>query len=67
MRKSFGQKDFQWAFFYQRQCFGCRRWQNFGNAKGIDTGKDEIIDRRDFILSPGFVDKHTHGIGGVDF
>ncbi|ABP68111.1 N-acetylglucosamine-6-phosphate deacetylase [Caldicellulosiruptor saccharolyticus DSM 8903] len=38
-----------------------------GTQKGIDTGKDEIIDRRDFILSPGFVDKHTHGIGGVDF
>ncbi|ADQ05850.1 N-acetylglucosamine-6-phosphate deacetylase [Caldicellulosiruptor hydrothermalis 108] len=38
-----------------------------GTQEGIDTGKDEIIDRRDFILSPGFVDKHTHGIGGVDF
>lgn len=38
-----------------------------GTQNGIDIGKDEIIDRRDFILSPGFVDKHTHGIGGVDF
>ncbi|WAM33786.1 N-acetylglucosamine-6-phosphate deacetylase [Caldicellulosiruptor morganii] len=38
-----------------------------GTQKGIDTEKDEVIDRRDFILSPGFFDKHTHGIGGVDF
>ncbi|ADL41461.1 N-acetylglucosamine-6-phosphate deacetylase [Caldicellulosiruptor obsidiansis OB47] len=38
-----------------------------GTQEGIDTAEDEIIDKRDFVLSPGFVDKHTHGIGGVDF
>jgi len=38
-----------------------------GTQEGIDTAEDRVIDKRDFILSPGFVDKHTHGIGGVDF
>jgi len=38
-----------------------------GTQKGIDTAEDRVIDKRDFILSPGFVDKHTHGISGVDF
>ncbi len=39
-----------------------------GTQYGIGTSQDEsIIDKKDFILLPGFVDKHTHGIGGVDF
>lgn len=38
-----------------------------GTQEGIDTSRGEIIDKRDFILLPGFVDKHTHGIGGIDF
>lgn len=39
-----------------------------GTQYGIGTSQDEcIVDKRDFILLPGFVDKHTHGIGGVDF
>ncbi|AEM72983.1 N-acetylglucosamine-6-phosphate deacetylase [Caldicellulosiruptor acetigenus] len=38
-----------------------------GMQEGIDTAEDRVVDKRDFILSPGFVDKHTHGIGGVDF
>lgn len=35
--------------------------------KTIGLDKATIIDRKDLILLPGFIDKHTHGIGGVDF
>jgi len=44
----------------------------FENGKIIEItnslpNKNIIIDKSNYILTPGFVDKHTHGIGGIEF
>ena len=38
-----------------------------GTQEAVDAVGDGLVEKKDYILCPGFVDKHTHGIGGVDF